>query len=107
MEGKLEFDFSGATAADKPEAKANPLKCVDFRTQYPGVLWLIEVKDHDYIPPGRSLQNVVAYGQKIRGGDIVKEEPLPKLYGTFAYLADIENEPRGEVRYGVIIGMAE
>ena len=105
-EGKLEFDFSTARATDQPDKKAQPLKSVDFWAQYTDELWLIEVKDPEAASIVHQPGAVASVLKEILNDHLLKEHLLPKLYGAFAYLVEIGKEPRGRVRYGVVIGMS-
>ena len=105
-EGKLEFDFSTAIATDKPDKKADPLKSVDFWVQYRNELWLIEVKDPEAAASPHQSSAAASVLKEILNDHLLKEHLLPKLYGVFAYLVEIHREPRGRIRYGVVIGMS-
>lgn len=43
---------------------------------------------------------------QLRNDRLLKEHLLPKLYGTFTYLCLNNREPRGKVRYGIVIGFS-
>ncbi len=108
IEGRLGFDFSCATGAvARPETAANPLKCVDVCARYPDGLWLVEVKD----PEGTSEQHregaVIGIWKEIQNDHLLKSHLLPRLYGTYAYLVEQGLEPRGCVRYGILIGLTD
>ena len=106
-EDKLEFDFSGAGFLEKPGSLASPLKSVDFWAQYPGETWLIEVKDPEQAPPVHLPGAVASVLAEIGNDSLLKEHLLPKLYGMFAYMVMTHREPRGRVRYGVLIGLSD
>ncbi len=107
IEEKPAFDFSGAVQpVEKPDKSAQPLKSVDFLAQYSRALYLIEIKDPEATPiPQQSgaIKDAIA---KLQNDDLIKEHFLPKLYGTFAYLVGQGREPRGKVRYGIVIGLS-
>lgn len=106
-EGRLEFDFAGADeVVEKPDALARPLKSVDFIVRFRREIWLIEVKDPEGSPIPHRDGAVKDTISTIQNGGLLREHLLPKLYGTFAYLVEEKREPRGAVRYGVIIGLA-
>lgn len=104
-EGSLEFDFSGAIHTDQPEKPAQPLKSVDFWARYPGCVWLIEVKDPDGAPAPHHAGAVASILKTVFNDHLLKEHLLPKLYGSYAHLMDTGREPRGPVRYGVLLGL--
>lgn len=106
-EGKLEFDLSGATRpVERPDKLAQPLKSVDFIANYPRQLWLIEVKDPDGAPPAYQPLSIKSVLSELSNDALLKEHILPKLYGTFIYLIETQREPRGRVRYAVLIGLS-
>ncbi|HZP83178.1 MAG TPA: hypothetical protein VFB21_16165, partial [Chthonomonadaceae bacterium] len=105
-EGRLEFDFSGAILPiERPERSAQPLRPVDFIAKYAQELWLIEVKDPEGAPAPHRIGAIQDAIKGIQNEHLLKEHLLPKLYGTFAYLVWRNREPRGRVRYGVLIGL--
>jgi hypothetical protein len=104
-EGKLEFDFSGALTTEKPDVAAAPLKSTDFWVLFPRETWLIEVKDPDRTPVAQHAGEVAGMLRKIQNNALLKEHLLPKIYGIYAYLVDTAREPRGKVRYVVLIGL--
>jgi hypothetical protein len=83
------------------------LKSVDFWARYPGVTWLIEVKDPESASPAHQPSAVAGVLKEIRNDRLLKEHLLPKLYGVFAYLVVTGREPRGPVRYAVLIGLSD
>jgi gamma-glutamyl:cysteine ligase YbdK (ATP-grasp superfamily) len=106
VEGSLEFDFSGAVdPVEKPDRPAQPLKSVDFVAKYARELWLIEVKDPDAAPAPQQRGAINAMIAGIQNDELLKQHLLPKIYGTFVYLVQNRREPRGRVRYGVLIGL--
>jgi hypothetical protein len=107
MEGKLEFDLSGATQPiERPDRLAQPLKSVDFIAKYPRELWLIEVKDPEGAPVPHQTGAIHATIAGLQSDGLLKEHLLPKLYGTFVYLVGDGREPRGRVRYATLIGLS-
>jgi len=104
-EGQLEFDFSSATTVERPDKFENQLKTVDFVVSFPQEFWLIECKD----PEGAKM-NAASEAQgllkELRNDVLFKQHLLPKLYGTYVYLAIADRLPQGQVRYGVVIGLA-
>jgi len=44
--------------------------------------------------------------KELRNDVLFKQHLLPKLYGTYVYLAIADRLPQGQVRYGVVIGLA-
>ncbi len=106
-EGQLEFDFSRASQPVlKLDALSRSLKSVDFWAQYRGNLWLIEVKDPEGAPASGRGGAIAGMLKEIKNDELLKTHLLPKLYGTFAYLVEIGKEPRGLVRYGILIGIS-
>ena len=111
-EGQLEFDFSSALRTCQPDKKAEPLstvapplKSVDFYVWYPGLLWLIEVKDPDSTPPKAGAQK--AFYSEMKNDALLKEHILPKLYGACAHLA-IENvDLTDKIRCGIVVGLRD
>ena len=105
-EGKLQFDFSGATQpVEKPDNPSQAFKSVDFVAKYPHELYLIEVKDPEATPLPHQLGAINDAIAKLQNDDLIKEHLLPKIYGTFAYLVWGNREPRGRVRYAIVIGL--
>jgi len=104
-EDKLEFNFSTALKTEKTDGAARPLKSTDFWVLFPRETWLIEVKDPDGAPGPHHLGAVTGALKEIKNDALLKEHLLPKIYGVYAYLVDTGREPRGSVRYGIVIGL--
>lgn len=105
--GKLEFDFSNARQVIKPDEIERTLSCSDFWAMYARTVWLIEVKDPEGTPLAHQPGEVKAALAIIRNDTLLKQHLLPKLYGAFAFLVETGREPRGLVRYGVVIGLSD
>jgi len=107
IEGKLAFDFSGATGGvARRESEANPLSCVDFCAEYSTALWLVEVKDPEGTPEPHAASAVKGALKELLNDQLLRSHLLPKLYGTFAHLVLLGREPRGSVRYAILIGLS-
>ena len=106
-EGKLEFDFSGAIApVKKPDTLESQLKCVDFLAIYPTETWLIECKDPEAAGLAHQVGSIKGMLTNIQNDSLLKSHLLPKIYGTYAYLAMSETLPQVMIRYGVVVGLS-
>jgi hypothetical protein len=103
-EGRLEFDFRTAYDVEQPEVRAQPFKCADFISHEVDETWMIEVTEAVKAPIQQFRIAVSDLLGQLKSGSL-KKDMLMKLYGTHAYLVDINSEPNKRVFFCVVIGL--
>jgi hypothetical protein len=103
-ERALEFRFRTALNVDQPEVKAQPFKCADFFADEEDATWMIEVSDSLSAEPEQLQQSIGDLLSQLKSGRLAKDS-LMKLYGSHAYLAQINQNPGRIVFFCLIYGL--
>lgn len=87
------------------EQEERTLKVVDFLWQPAEATWLVEIKDPEGAPGAYRTEAVSATLSTLASGMLVDEHFLPKLFGTYVWLAREGLLRPVAHRYAVLIGM--
>ena len=106
-EGRLEFDFSSAKAAERLDAQGTALPhgmaLVDFVVEETSKLLLIEVKDPEGAPPAHRAQAVEDFLKKMSEDTLIHQELVPKARDSYTFLHLLEREKR-EIIFVAVVG---
>jgi hypothetical protein len=112
-EGGLEFDFGAALQTCQPDIAAEPLtrmapplKSPDFYVWRQRETLLVEVKDPEGAPSSHRVGAVNRVWETVVSNALLEEHLLPKLYGAYVHLTTAGVEPRGRVRYLILLGIS-
>lgn len=103
-ERDLEFDFTGALAADKFDDgtthASSSIQAVDFIIEYEDCYRFVEVKDPD--EPG--AVNVQAFRDKLRSGKLIRS--LAAKYRDSLFFRAFQGYQSKDIEYVVLLSMA-
>ena len=89
-EGRLEFDFADAVAAERLDRPGIPLPhgmaLVDFVVEEAAKVLLIEVKDPEGAAAAHRRQAVADFIKKMQGDGLIHQEIVPKARDSYTFL---------------------
>lgn len=111
-EREIQIEFQGVLNAEKFDddrhGMSHCLKAVDFLCDWPGALWLVELKDPEEsaIPPKHQANSIAQLKQELSTERYFRSVLAQKLKDTILYLHLDRRLPDKPMKFVVLVGLS-